>query len=55
MATRERWHELMVSVSPEELYQAVADAKKLAHWWTTGAPAIDGFVLKAVQPASMRP
>jgi len=34
MVTREIWHELMVNASPEQLYKAITDTKKLAHWWT---------------------
>jgi uncharacterized protein YndB with AHSA1/START domain len=34
MATREIWHEILINSSPSELYQAVSDVKKLAHWWT---------------------
>jgi len=37
MAKREIWHELLVNTSPEQLYEAVAKAEGLAHWWTTGA------------------
>jgi len=37
MATREIWHEILINVSPSAVYEAVTDAKKLAHWWTTGA------------------
>jgi len=35
MATREIWHEILIHASPSEVYAAVTDAKKLAHWWTT--------------------
>src|SRR3569832_908267 len=35
MTTREIWHEIHIHASPSEVYQAVADAKKLAQWWTT--------------------
>jgi len=34
MATREIWHEILINASPAELFQAVTDVKKLAHWWT---------------------
>lgn len=37
MATREIWHEILVNGSANDVYQAVSDAKKIAHWWTTGA------------------
>jgi uncharacterized protein YndB with AHSA1/START domain len=37
MATREIWHEILINASPSAVYEAVTDAKKLAHWWTTGA------------------
>ncbi len=37
MVTREIWHEILINASPDELYQAVTDVRKLAHWWTTGA------------------
>jgi uncharacterized protein YndB with AHSA1/START domain len=35
MPTREIWHELLVHASPHDLYLAVTDPPKLAHWWTT--------------------
>jgi uncharacterized protein YndB with AHSA1/START domain len=35
MAKREIWHEILINASPRELYEAVTDVKKLAHWWTT--------------------
>jgi uncharacterized protein YndB with AHSA1/START domain len=35
MATREIWHEILINASPLDIYQAVTDPKKLAHWWTT--------------------
>ncbi len=35
MAYREIWHEIMIKASPDEVYQALTDVKKLAHWWTT--------------------
>ena len=35
MAYREIWHEIMIKASPNEVYQALTDVKKLAHWWTT--------------------
>jgi uncharacterized protein YndB with AHSA1/START domain len=35
MADREIWHEVLINASPAELFQAVTDVKKLAHWWTT--------------------
>ena len=35
MAYREIWHEMIIKASPSELYQALTDVKKLAHWWTT--------------------
>ena len=37
MAYREIWHEIIINASPGELYQALTDVKKLAHWWTTEA------------------
>jgi len=33
--TREIWHELFFNVSPQKLYDAITDPKKLAQWWTT--------------------
>lgn len=33
--TREIWHEILVHASPREVFEAVTDVKKLAHWWTT--------------------
>ena len=35
MAEREIWHEILVHATPGELYEALTDAHKLAHWWTT--------------------
>jgi uncharacterized protein YndB with AHSA1/START domain len=35
MATREIWHEILINASPRELFEAVTDVNKLAHWWTT--------------------
>jgi uncharacterized protein YndB with AHSA1/START domain len=35
MKHREIWHEIHLNASPKEVYQAVTDVKKLAHWWTT--------------------
>ena len=35
MMTREIWHEILINASPADLYDAVTDVKKLAHWWTT--------------------
>ncbi|MBP1731634.1 MAG: hypothetical protein H6Q55_2063, partial [Deltaproteobacteria bacterium] len=35
MAYREIWHEIIIKASPGEIYQALTDVKKLAHWWTT--------------------
>ena len=35
MPTREIWHEILINASPNDLYEAVTDVKKLAHWWTT--------------------
>jgi uncharacterized protein YndB with AHSA1/START domain len=32
--TREICHEIMIKASPGELYQALTDVKRLAHWWT---------------------
>lgn len=37
MATREIWHELPISASPNEVYEAVTNTMKLARWWTTDA------------------
>ncbi len=37
MATREIWHEILIDASSAEVYEAITDAQKLAHWWTTGA------------------
>ncbi len=37
MAYREIWHEIRIKASPGEIYQALTDVKKLAHWWTTKA------------------
>jgi uncharacterized protein YndB with AHSA1/START domain len=35
MTYREIWHEIHISASLEAVFRAVADAKELAHWWTT--------------------
>ncbi len=35
MAYNEIWHEIIINASPDDLYQALTDVKKLAHWWTT--------------------
>jgi uncharacterized protein YndB with AHSA1/START domain len=35
MTYREIWHEIHINASPKEVYDAVTDVKKLAHWWTT--------------------
>lgn len=35
MATREIWHEILVDAAPSELYDALVQIPKLAHWWTT--------------------
>ena len=35
MPNREIWHEILINASPSDLYEAVTDVKKLAHWWTT--------------------
>ena len=45
--TREIWHELFFKVSPQELYEAITDPNKLAHWWTTdvrGASQPGGYL-----------
>jgi len=34
MTTREIWYKILIHVSPNELYQAVTEVKKLAHSWT---------------------
>ncbi len=33
--SREIWHEILIHASPAEVYDAVTDVEKLAHWWTT--------------------
>jgi uncharacterized protein YndB with AHSA1/START domain len=35
MAHREIWHEIHINAPANEVYQAVTDVGKLAHWWTT--------------------
>ena len=35
MEQREIWHEVVVNVSPKELFHAITDARSLSHWWTT--------------------
>src|SRR5215813_8770061 len=37
MRTREIWHEILIKAPAQEVYQAVSEVKKIAHWWTTGA------------------
>ena len=34
MGYREIWHEIIIKASPGDLYEALTDVKKLAHWWT---------------------
>ena len=34
-ANSQIWHEIIINASPGDLYQALTDVKKLAHWWTT--------------------
>jgi uncharacterized protein YndB with AHSA1/START domain len=45
--TREIWHELFFNVSPQKLYEAITDPKKLAQWWTTnvGGTSLPGKYL----------
>lgn len=35
MTSREIWHEIVINAPPSNLYQALTDVTKLAHWWTT--------------------
>lgn len=35
MSSREIWHEIRINASPRDVYEAVTDVEKLAHWWTT--------------------
>jgi uncharacterized protein YndB with AHSA1/START domain len=35
MTYREIWHEIHINAAPSEVYQAITEVKKLAHWWTT--------------------
>ena len=35
MKYREIWHEIHINAAPHEVYQAVAEASKIAKWWTT--------------------
>ncbi|HYA92061.1 MAG TPA: SRPBCC domain-containing protein [Thermodesulfobacteriota bacterium] len=37
---REIWHELFFHVSPQKLYEAITDPKKLAQWWTTDVKGV---------------
>jgi len=66
MATREIWHEVLIHASPSELYAAVTDVKKLAHWWTIdvrGQSAIgqklefwfSGFRASVMEVTSLQP
>ncbi len=40
MASREIWHEITIQAPQYEVYQALADAKNIAHWWTTDTRGI---------------
>lgn len=64
--TREIWHEIMINASPEEIYEAVTDPRKLAHWWTTdvrGESAVgnklefwfSGFQAAVMEVATLKP
>jgi uncharacterized protein YndB with AHSA1/START domain len=35
MKTREIWHEILINASAADIYDAVTDTQKLAHWRTT--------------------
>ena len=35
MKYREIWHEIHINAAQREVYEAVADASKIAKWWTT--------------------
>ncbi len=35
MPSREIWHEIRINASPSDVYEAVTEVNKLAHWWTT--------------------
>ncbi len=35
MSKREIWHEILINASPSKVFEAISDAKKLSHWWTT--------------------
>jgi uncharacterized protein YndB with AHSA1/START domain len=35
MCSREIWHEVLINAAPRDVYEAVTDVEKLAHWWTT--------------------
>ena len=59
MATREIWHEILIHANPNDLYEALTDVDKLAHWWTTdvrGKSVIGGtleFWFSGFQAATM--
>ncbi len=59
MASREIWHEILIHASPNDLYEALTDVDKLAHWWTTdvrGKSVIGGtleFWFSGFQAATM--
>lgn len=66
MANREIWHEVLIHASAAELFQAVTDAKKIAHWWTTdvrGESAVgqklefwfSGFRASVVEAITLKP
>lgn len=66
MSTREIWHEILINASPSDLYEAVTDVKKLAHWWTTDTRGqselgktlefwFTGFRAAAMQVTALKP
>jgi uncharacterized protein YndB with AHSA1/START domain len=66
METREIWHEVLINASPAELYDALTDVGKLAHWWTTDTRGesevgktlefwFSGFRGAVMQVASLKP
>jgi uncharacterized protein YndB with AHSA1/START domain len=63
---REIWHEILINASPTEVFGALTDVTKLAHWWTTdvrGESAIEkklefwfsGFRAAVIEVISIEP
>ena len=66
MKTREIWHEILINASSEEVYQAITEPGKLAHWWTTDVRGrsevgehlefhFSGFLAAVMEVATLQP